>query len=168
MVSDSSTQERDEQFMRLALDQAALAERLGDLPIGAVAVRDGAVIAVGHNTRHIEHDPLGHAELSCLREVAADRNDWRLTDITIYVTLEPCPMCAGALWASRVDRVVFGAYDLKAGSLGSLYNLGADPRLNHEFEVRGGVLAQECSQLLTKFFSDQRAASRLADPTRFT
>lgn len=142
--------------MREAIVQAKIGEEHGDIPIGAVAVRNGEAIGTGYNTRHISNDPTGHAEINALRRATEHLGSWHLEDVTLYVTLEPCPMCAGALWASRIGEVVFGVPDPKAGALGTLYHLGADPRLNHEFEVRSGVLAAECAALLTDFFQSRR------------
>ena len=146
----------DAAAMRLALDEAALAATHGDVPIGAVALVDGEVVARRHNERELTGDPTAHAELLCLRDAAAARGGWRLDGLTLVVTLEPCPMCAGALWASRIDRLVYGAADLKAGATGSLYNLCADPRLNHEVAVTHGVLADESTALLQQFFAERR------------
>jgi len=142
--------------MKVALDEAALALEHGDVPVGAVALVDGQVVARRHNQREGLTDPTAHAELLALRDVAATLGTWRLSAVTLVVTLEPCPMCAGALVAGRVGRLVFGAYDPKAGACGSLYNLCADPRLNHELPVRGGVLATEAAALLTTFFTARR------------
>jgi tRNA(adenine34) deaminase len=146
----------DEAAMRLALDEAAAAAAHGDVPIGAVALVDGEVVARRHNERELTADPTAHAELLCLRDAAAARGSWRLDGLTLVVSLEPCPMCAGALWAARVDRLVFGTPDLKAGATGSLYNLCADPRLNHEVAVTAGVLADESAALLQGFFAERR------------
>jgi tRNA(adenine34) deaminase len=146
----------DAAAMRLALDEAEAAAAHGDVPIGAVALVDGEVVARRHNERELTGDPTAHAELLCLRDAAAARGGWRLDGLTLVVTLEPCPMCAGALVASRVDRLVYGAADLKAGATGSLYNLCADPRLNHEVDVTHGVLADESTALLQQFFADRR------------
>lgn len=142
--------------MRLALDEAAAAIDHGDVPIGAVALVDGEVVARRHNERERTGDPTAHAELLCLRDAAAARGTWRLDGVTLVVTLEPCPMCAGALWASRLDRLVYGAPDPKAGATGSLYNLCQDPRLNHEVDVAHGVLADESAALLQQFFGGRR------------
>jgi tRNA(adenine34) deaminase len=147
----------DREAMQLALDEARAALGHGDVPIGAVVVAGGEVVARRHNERELTGDPTAHAELLALRDAAAAvGNGWRLDGATVYVTLEPCPMCAGAFVWARVARVVFGADDLKAGALGSLYNLGSDPRLNHEFEVVRGVCADEAAELLTTFFTDRR------------
>jgi len=147
----------DAAAMRLALEEAEAALTHGDVPIGAVAVVDGVVVARRHNERERTGDPTAHAELLCLRDVAGAREGWRLDDVTMVVTLEPCPMCAGAIWAARVPRLVFGAADPKAGASGSLYNLAADPRLNHETHVVAGVLADEAGALLQRFFAGRRA-----------
>jgi len=142
--------------MGMALEEAALAAGHGDVPIGAVAVVAGEVVARRHNERERTGDPTAHAELLCLRDAAAARGGWRLDGLTLVVTLEPCPMCAGALWAARIDRLVYGAPDLKAGATGSLYNLCADPRLNHEVQVTHGVRAAESAGLLQAFFAERR------------
>lgn len=148
--------------MRLALDEARRAAELGEVPVGAVIVRGepgrGAeVVGRGHNRRETGGDPLAHAEILALREAAARQQDgWRLTDTTIYVTLEPCAMCAGAIILARIPRVVFGAPDPKAGMVGSLENLLQDPRLNHRCEVTSGVMAEEASELLKAFFQERR------------
>jgi tRNA(adenine34) deaminase len=124
--------------------------------VGAVVLVDGHVVAVRHNEREQSGDPTGHAELLALRDAAVALGGWRLSDATLVVTLEPCPMCAGALVAARVGRLVFGASDPKAGACGSLYNLCADPRLNHEVHVTEGVRAAECGAVLTSFFAERR------------
>jgi len=142
--------------MGLALDEARAAEAAGEVPVGAVVVVDAQVVARAHNRREADADPSAHAELLALRAACASAGSWRLPRAEVVVTLEPCPMCAGALVAARVARVVFGAADPKAGALGSLYNLGADPRLPHELEVRAGVRAEECGVLLRSFFADRR------------
>jgi tRNA(adenine34) deaminase len=142
--------------MGLALDEAAAATRHGDVPVGAVVLRDGEVIASRHNERERTGDPTAHAEVLALRDAAEVVGSWRLEGTTLVVTLEPCPMCAGALVAARVDAVVFGAADPKAGACGSLYNLCADPRLNHEAEVVAGVRADEAAALLGAFFQQRR------------
>jgi tRNA(adenine34) deaminase len=147
----------DEGFMRVALELAARAGAEGEVPVGAVVVREGEVIGRGANSRETTGDPTAHAEVLALREAAAALGSWRLADATLYVTLEPCPMCAGALVAARVGRLVFGTADPKAGACGSLYNLCADPRLNHELPVARGVLAQEAAQLLSGWFAAKRA-----------
>ena len=146
----------DESAMDLALEEAAAAPVHGDVPVGAVVVVDGLVVARRHNERELLGDPTAHAELLAIRDAAARRGGWRLEDATVVVTLEPCPMCAGALVAARVRRLVFGAADPKAGACGSLYNLCVDPRLNHEVEVRPGVGAEAAGALLSGFFAARR------------
>ncbi|MEU5664843.1 tRNA adenosine(34) deaminase TadA [Streptomyces longwoodensis] len=143
--------------MRLALDEAQLAVRGGDVPVGAVVLSpDGeSVLAVGHNEREAVGDPTAHAEVLAVRRAAARLGEWRLTGCTLVVTLEPCTMCAGAIVQSRVDRVVYGARDEKAGAAGSLWDVVRDRRLNHRPEVIGGVLADDCARLLTDFFRDR-------------
>ena len=145
-----------EEAMRAALREAAQAEADGDVPIGAVVVVEGKIVAARHNERELTGDPTAHAEVLALRDAAAVLGSWRLHGATLVVTLEPCPMCAGAAVAARVDRVVFGAFDPKSGACGSLYNLCADPRLNHEPEVEGGVLADDCGEVLRRYFSKKR------------
>jgi tRNA(adenine34) deaminase len=147
----------DDEAMGLALDEAAAAVAHGDVPVGAVAVVDGKAVARAHNERERRGDPTAHAELLALREAAAVVGGWRLTGVTLVVTLEPCPMCAGALVAARVDRLVFGAVDPRAGAAGSLYNLCVDPRLNHELAVSSGVRAAESAALLEAFFAERRS-----------
>lgn len=142
--------------MALALAEARLALAEGEVPVGAVTLVDGAVVAARHNERERSGDPTAHAEVLALRDTAAALGGWRLSAVTLVVTLEPCPMCAGALVAARVGRLVFGAEDPRAGACGSLYNLCADPRLNHELAVTPGVAAAACRALLTSFFSAKR------------
>ena len=142
--------------MRLALTEALLAVTHEDVPVGAVVLVDGTVVAARHNERELQQDPTAHAEIQALRDAATGAGSWRLEDATVVVTLEPCPMCAGALVAGRVGRLVFGATDPKAGACGSLYNLCADPRLNHELPVTPGVLADEAGALLVEFFAGRR------------
>ena len=147
----------DEEAMQLALEEAASAVIHDDVPVGAVVVAgDGSIIARRHNERELRGDPTAHAELLAIRDAAQVRGSWRLDGTTLVATLEPCPMCAGALVAARVARLVFGAPDPKAGAAGSLYNLCADPRLNHELEVRHGVEGTAAAELLTRFFADRR------------
>jgi tRNA(adenine34) deaminase len=143
--------------MQLALAEARLAAAEGEVPVGAVALIGGTVVASRHNERERAADPTAHAEILALRDAAATVGGWRLSEVTLIVTLEPCPMCAGALVAARVRRVVFGASDPRAGACGTLYNLCADPRLNHELEVTGGVGAAAAGELLSSFFADKRA-----------
>jgi tRNA(adenine34) deaminase len=151
----------DESAMRLAIAEARIAELAGEVPVGAVVVVEGMVIASGHNEREKKTDPTAHAELIAIREAARVLGSWRMENATLYVTLEPCPMCAGALVAARVGKLVFGAADPKAGACGSLYNLCADPRLNHELPVTPGVLADECGALLSEFFAALRKTASL-------
>jgi tRNA(adenine34) deaminase len=145
-----------DELMGLALAEAHAALDHGDVPVGAVLVVAGRVVAQRHNERESTKDPTAHAELLALRDAAISLGRWRLDDATLAVTLEPCPMCAGALINARIGRVLFGASDPKWGACGSLYNLGADPRLNHEFAIEPGVRAEECAALLTTFFADRR------------
>ena len=145
--------------MLQALDEARRAEAHGDVPVGAVVVRDGHVIAARHNERELTGDPTAHAEVLALRDAAVAVGHWRLDDCDLYVTLEPCPMCAGAIVNSRIRRVVFGATDPKAGAVRSLYQVADDPRLNHRAEVEGGVLAGESAALLKTFFAARRRTS---------
>lgn len=142
--------------MSVALEQAAAAAAHGDVPVGAVVLVAGEVLAARHNERELTQDPTAHAEMLALKDAAGVLGTWRLLDATVVVTLEPCAMCAAALVAARVRRLVFGAYDPKAGACGSLYNLCVDPRLNHEIEVSGGVRADEASALLASFFQERR------------
>ncbi|MHB1138715.1 MAG: nucleoside deaminase [Microthrixaceae bacterium] len=153
--------DRHDEWMTLALAEAAAAAGHDDVPIGAVVVQvagDGssAVVAARHNERELLDDPTAHAEVLALRDAATALGRWRLEDCLLVVTLEPCPMCAGAAWAARLGGVVFGAEDPKAGATGSLYHLGQDPRLNHEYPVRGRVREAECSTLLVDFFAARR------------
>jgi tRNA(adenine34) deaminase len=143
--------------MRVALAEAAGAASLGDVPIGAVVVRDGTIVARGQNRREVDRDPTAHAELLALREAARHLGGWRLSGCSVYVTLEPCPMCAGALLLSRVDRLVYGAADPKAGAAGSVVDLFHGVRFNHTVDVTAGVCESECREILQKFFATLRA-----------
>ena len=147
---------RDEWYMRLALREAARALEHDDVPIGAVVVHEGEVIGVGRNERELRGDPTAHAEILALREAAAKLGSWRVLDSVLYVTLEPCAMCAGAIVLARVPRVVYGTVDPKAGAAGSVLDVLAEPRLNHRPEVAGGLLADECAELLRTFFRSRR------------
>ena len=147
----------DEQYIRNALDIAREAMKRNEVPIGAVIVRDGALLAAASNRTIRDQDPTAHAEVLAIREASSKLDRWRLDDCTLYVTVEPCAMCAGAIVLSRMKRVVFGAWDEKAGMAGSVGDLLRHPRLNHRPEVRAGVLADECGQLLEDFFRAQRA-----------
>ncbi len=151
----------DDQCMELALEQARLAFERAEVPVGAVVICDGELVGAGANAREGRRDPTAHAEMLALRRAAAHLGRWRLTGCTLYVTLEPCPMCAGALIAARIDRLVFGCPDPKAGAVASLYQLAADPRLNHRFAVAGGVRADEAAALLRGFFQQRRAMRSL-------
>jgi tRNA(adenine34) deaminase len=146
----------DEYYMRLALREAQRALEHDDVPIGAVLVHDGEVRSAAHNERELREDPTAHAEILVVREVAAALGTWRLLDTVLYVTLEPCAMCAGALVLARVPRVVYGASDPKAGAAGSVLDVLGEPRLNHRPEVTGGLLADECGLLLREFFAARR------------
>jgi tRNA(adenine34) deaminase len=145
--------------MGLALAQARDALAHDDVPVGAVVLIDGLVVAARHNERELTGDPTAHAEVLALRDAALALGGWRLSAATLVVTLEPCPMCAGALVAARVGRLVFGAADPRAGACGTLYNLCCDPRLNHELPITAGVREAECATLLTSFFAGKRALS---------
>jgi tRNA(adenine34) deaminase len=153
-MSEAGLQE--EYFMRLALRAAARARELGDVPIGAVVVRAGEVIAAGRNERELRQDPTAHAEILALREAATALGSWRVLEATLYVTLEPCAMCAGAIVLARVPRVAYGASDPKAGAAGSVLDVLGEPRLNHRPEVQGGLLGEECGELLSEFFASRR------------
>ena len=144
--------------MRLALREAERAGELGDVPIGAVVVRGGEVIATGRNERELRGDPTAHAEILALREAAQALGSWRVLEATLYVTLEPCAMCAGAIVLARVPRVLYGASDPKAGAAGSVLDVLSEPRLNHRPEVAGGVLGDECGAVLSEFFAARRGA----------
>lgn len=146
----------DDEVMALALEEAAFAVQHGDVPVGAIVVRDGVVIARRHNERELTGDPTAHAEILALRDAAAATGSWRLDGATLVVTLEPCLMCGGALVNSRIDRVVYGAADMKAGACYSLYNVCDDPRLNHKVDVTAGVQAEAAGALLSSFFEAQR------------
>jgi tRNA(adenine34) deaminase len=148
----------DDEAMAIALDEARLAAEAGDVPVGCVVLGpDGGLLARRHNEREADQDPTAHAEILALRDAAARLGTWRLAGCTLVVTLEPCPMCAGALVAGRLAKVVFGAPDPKAGACGTLYNLCVDPRLNHEVDVVHGVRAEDCAAVLSAFFAARRA-----------
>ncbi|CAH0347749.1 tRNA adenosine(34) deaminase TadA [Bacillus sp. CECT 9360] len=148
---------RDDRFyMRLALEEARKAEDINEVPIGAVIEMNGEVVSSAHNLRETAQNAICHAELLAINKACEEQGTWRLEDATLYVTLEPCPMCAGAIIQSRIKRVVFGAYDPKAGCAGTFMNLLQDERFNHQSEVTSGILAQECGSILTDFFKDLR------------
>ena len=144
--------DRDLEFMQMALDQARLAPALGEVPIAAVIVMDGQLLSQVHNFREVWQDPTAHAEVVAIREAATRLKTWRLTGTTMYVTIEPCSMCAGAIIQARISRLVFGARDPKAGACGSVFNLPSERRLNHRVEVCGGVLELESQELMQTFF----------------
>lgn len=152
----SAISDTDREFMRLALEQARKASAQGEVPIGAVLVRAGQVLARAHNFRETWQDPTAHAEMVAIREAATQSGSWRLTDTTLYVTIEPCAMCIGAIILARIPRLVFGAMDPKAGACGSIVDLPAERKLNHRVEVIGGVLEQESQELLQTFFKNLR------------
>ncbi|HOP40585.1 MAG TPA: tRNA adenosine(34) deaminase TadA [Geobacteraceae bacterium] len=150
-------QEKDDHYwMGLAIREANKAAARGEVPIGAVVVRDGVVLGRGYNLREKSLDPTSHAEMTAIRRASKKARSWRLLGATLYVTLEPCPMCMGAIILARLDRIVFGCHDPKAGAAGSLYDLSDDPRLNHRVELSAGVRTEECSELLRSFFSELR------------
>jgi tRNA(adenine34) deaminase len=148
---------RDEYFMRLALREAARALEHDDVPVGAVIVKEGEVIGVGHNERELRSDPTAHAEMIALREAARTIGSWRVLDAVMYVTLEPCAMCAGAIVLARIPRMVYGAVDPKAGAAGSVLDVLDEARLNHRPQVEGGLLAEESADLLRAFFAPRRS-----------
>jgi len=150
----------DERYMGVAIESAKIAEDNGDVPIGAVIVREGQIIAKAYNQREQLQDPTAHAEIIALTQAAASVENWHLDGCTMYVTLEPCCMCAGALVLSRMDKLVYGCKDPKAGACGSLYNIVADERLNHRLEVTVGVMEEECSELLQSFFARRRIENK--------
>ena len=146
----------DEKFMRAALEEAKVAARVNEVPVGAVVVRNGDIIGRGLNRPIQDSDPTAHAEIMALRAAAASAENYRLNDATLYVTLEPCPMCVGAMLNARIARLVFGAYDPKAGAAGSVVDLCDVRQLNHQIEVNGGLLEEKCGSLLRKFFASRR------------
>ncbi|WP_102338614.1 tRNA adenosine(34) deaminase TadA [Collinsella provencensis] len=156
VATDTGALSEDEHFMREALAQARAAAELGEVPIGAVVVYEGKIIARAHNRRELDEDPSAHAEFAAMLEAARVLGHWRLTGCTVYVTLEPCLMCAGLMVNARIDRCVYGAPDPKGGAVGTLYDVSHDPRLNHEFEVTIGVLEEECAAELKTFFAQLR------------
>jgi tRNA(adenine34) deaminase len=153
----------DEYYMRLAIEEAKKAEKIGEVPIGAVIVKDGAVIARAHNLRETQQRSIAHAEVLAIDEACKAIGSWRLEEATLYVTLEPCAMCAGAIVLSRVKRVVFGASDPKGGCAGTLMNLLQEKRFNHQVEIVSGVLQEECSQILSEFFRQLRMKKKQSD-----
>lgn len=159
--SGKEREQNDEHYMRICLRLARQSAIRGEVPVGALIVKNGEIIAYAHNVRETLQSPIAHAEILAIEEAARKTGYWRLTDCTLYVTLEPCPMCAGAIINSRVPRVVYGASDPKAGAMGTLYNL-AEGRLNHTPDVRGGVLAQACGDLLSTYFRAKRRQQKEA------
>lgn len=159
----SSTDPADNRFMEQAIDIAMSAAAAGEVPVGALVVIDGSVAGCGRNDREGSNDPTAHAEIVALRAAALAAGSWRLPEATVYVTLEPCLMCAGAILNARVARVVYGAMDPKGGAMGSLYNLAVDPRLNHELELTWGVAAERCGALLSDYFHGLRGAKPRVD-----
>lgn len=157
---DVSQNELDTYFMNLALAQAKKAEELDEVPIGAVVVYENQVIAQGYNRREVDNDPAGHAEFIAMKQASEKLGVWRLSGCTVYVTLEPCLMCAGLMYQARIDRCVYGAADPKAGALGSLYSVNEDDRLNHTFDVTSGVCSQECATVLRTFFQNKRKRNK--------
>lgn len=153
----------DRQFMEIAFEEARLGAAEGEIPVGAVLVEDGLVLARAHNRRRASGNPLDHAEMIVLREAAARRGDWRLQGTTLYVTLEPCPMCAGALVQARVGRLVFGARDARLGAAGSKYNLVSDETTHHRLEIRDCLMEEECGGLLREWFAARRSGRREID-----
>jgi tRNA(adenine34) deaminase len=172
IIKDSTTspsiqrESNDSHYMELALQQAALASHIGEVPIGAVLVHNHEVIAAGHNYREVSQDPTAHAEMIVIRKAAERLRTWRLTETTLYVTLEPCPMCAGAIVQSRIARLVFGAWDPKAGACGSIFDIPAERQLNHRVQVMGGLLKRESRELLQGFFRTRRSVE--SGPTKST
>ncbi|MBA4156433.1 MAG: tRNA adenosine(34) deaminase TadA [Gemmatimonadetes bacterium] len=154
------SENEDARWMAIALEQARAAGALGEVPVGAVILRDGEIVATGHNLTHTLNDPTAHAEAVAIRRAAQATGHWRLLGCTLYVTLEPCAMCSGAIVLSRIPRLVYGAADPKAGMCGSLANLVQHPRLNHRVELRTGILADESGTLLREFFRARRERSK--------
>ncbi|MEP6958262.1 MAG: tRNA adenosine(34) deaminase TadA [Nitrospirota bacterium] len=157
-------QNQDVAFMRVALEEAARAPAIGEVPIAALVVRGSQILAQAHNCRELWQDPTAHAEVIAIRAAATTLGTWRLTETTLYVTVEPCSMCIGAIILARIPRVVFGAWDLKAGACGSVFNLPSEPKLNHRVAVTGGVLEQESQALIQRFFKQLRQVSPTTNP----
>lgn len=156
MIDISSDETYDLAMMALALEQAQEAARLDEVPVGAIVHRQGQVLGVGHNRREIDHDPTAHAEIIALRQASQALGSWRLEGCQMVVTLEPCPMCAGALVNARIQRLIYGASDPKMGCVQTLHQLCSDPRFNHRLSIRSGVMADACGDLLTRFFRAKR------------
>lgn len=153
----------DNDFMQIALDLAQQAAAAGEVPVGAIVVKDGEIIGRGSNAPITTHDPTAHAEIRAMRDAAQRLGNYRLVDCTLYVTLEPCAMCAGAMQHARIAKLVYGANDPKTGACGSVVDLMAEPKLNHHTKITGGVLAQECGALLSAFFSARRKKAKLTE-----
>lgn len=166
MTSTDTQLTLDSEFMAAAIAMAEKARAAGEIPIGAIVVHDGEVIARAHNRRELDQDPTAHAEILAIRDAATALGSWRLIDCTLYVTLEPCPMCAGALVLSRVDRLVFGARDPKGGGVRTLFQIADDERLNHRLAVTEGVCRSACSSLLSDFFSEIRRRKQAGQHTK--
>ena len=156
MPSERTIDVNDDHYMALALAQAEAARAVDEVPVGALIVREGSVLAAAHNQREQLHDPTAHAEMIAITQAAAALGSWRLEGCTLYVTLEPCPMCAGAILQARLSKIVFGAEDPKAGAVRSCYQLLSDARMNHSAEVVGGVMSESCGKILTDFFTEKR------------
>lgn len=154
----------DYDYMQIALDLARQAAAAGEVPVGAIVVKDGAIIGRGSNAPITTHDPTAHAEIRAMRDAAQHLGNYRLVDCTLYVTLEPCAMCSGAIQHARIAKLVYGASDPKTGACGSVVNLMAEPKLNHHTEITGGVLSEQCGALLSSFFSARRKKTKLAEP----
>jgi tRNA(adenine34) deaminase len=152
-----------EKYMRMAIDEARRALLLKEVPVGAIIVKNGIVIAKGYNLRETLKSATAHAEVIAINKACKRLNGWRLFGCEMYVTLEPCPMCAGALVNSRIDKIIYGAKDLKRGACGSIYNIANDERLNHTLEIQGGVLEEECKRLLQDFFSEKRSTCNVSN-----
>lgn len=161
MCESDAELKRDEEMMRLAIDMARQARNLGEVPVGAVVARRGTIIAQAHNLRETLHDPTAHAERLALTWAGRATGSWRLEECELYVTLEPCVMCAGAIVLSRIARLVYGAADPKAGACASLFQLVSDRRLNHQARITSGVLAAECGEILTEFFQERRGLRKI-------
>ena len=153
---------QDEHWIRYALSLAAKAEAMNEIPVGAVVVADNQIIGEGYNTPTVDHDPSAHAEMKAIRMAARTIENYRVINATLYVTLEPCPMCAGLLVHSRINRLVFGAFDAKTGAAGSVMQLCQHPQLNHQLEISGGVLADKCGGIISEFFKRRRAEKKAA------
>lgn len=162
IVNQEACESDDQRFMRRAFELAQLAERYDEIPVGAVVVHQGKIIGEGYNQSIMSNDPSAHAEMIAIRQAGEQLNNYRLLDCTLYVTLEPCPMCAGLLVHSRIHRLVFATTDLKTGAAGSAFNLVANEQLNHQVDICSGVMAEECSQLLSNFFKRRRDEKKAA------